>query len=95
MVHFVGLDVSVKERRERAQVLRSRLCRYRPSRDTGRGTERAARGVNGSARGAAGDQPRVKSNGCRESKARKSGSHLTPRWSKGDSNRRSPGIVDF
>src|SRR4029077_7553958 len=28
----------------------------------------------GSARGAAGDQPRVKSNGCRESKARKSGS---------------------
>jgi hypothetical protein len=26
-------------RRERAQVLRSRLCRYRPSRDTGRGTE--------------------------------------------------------
>ena len=26
-------------RRERAQVLRSRLCRYRPSRDAGRGTE--------------------------------------------------------
>jgi hypothetical protein len=32
-----------------------------------------------SARGAAGDQPHVESNGCRESKARKSGSHLTPR----------------
>jgi hypothetical protein len=26
-------------RRERAQLLRSRLCRYRPSRDTGQGTE--------------------------------------------------------
>ena len=26
-------------RRERAQVLRSRQCRYRPSRDAGRGTE--------------------------------------------------------
>ena len=44
---------------------------------------------SGSARGAAGDQPRVKSNGCRESKARKSGSHLTPRWRKADSNFRS------
>jgi hypothetical protein len=44
----------------------------------------------GSARGAAGDQPRVKSNGCRESKARKSGSHLTPRWRDQDSNPRSP-----
>src|SRR5438132_10460107 len=45
---------------------------------------------SGSARSTAGDQPRVKSNGCRESKARKSGSHLTPRWSKRDSNLRSP-----
>ena len=41
---------------------------------------------------AAGDQPRVKSNGCRESKARKSGSHLTPRWREMDSNLRFPNI---